>query len=142
MRKHLAMIALTCAVAGSHAQRLTIGPRMTGERLVAKLALVMPTDMTAHATSDVPTREQLAEFRTIINYNFFEGYITSLHDATEGRAWCYNTTYQIPKGDALVDASRDVLLSLPAEQLKRNAADLLIELWSAKWPCPAERRQK
>lgn len=143
MHKRAALLlALTCNVAISQAQGLTIGPRITGERLIAKLTPVDPATVTPNRGS-VLTRESLAEFYGIVNYNFYDGYITALHDATEGRAWCYNKKYKIPKGDALSDETRQALFSLSSEQLKRNAAELLVEIWSKKWPCPArDGRQK
>ena len=136
------LLALMCTVAFSHAQHLTIGPRITGERLIAKLRPVDPATVTPNQGSGL-TKESLVEFYGIVNYNFYDGYITALHDATEGRAWCYNKKYKIPKGDALSDETRQALFSLSSEQLKRNAAELLVEIWSAKWPSPArEWRRK
>lgn len=143
MRKRVALfLALTVAVTVSQAQRPATAPRMTGERLIVKLTPVDPASITPNPRS-VLTATDLAEYRGITNREFVEGYISAVYDATEGRTWCRNEKNRTPKPDTLWDESRFGLHRLPPEQLKRNAAELLVEIWREKWPCPdGERRKK
>jgi hypothetical protein len=111
---------------------------MTGERL---LKLLEPVD--ASAISPDPagkfSREELASLRTTRNVEFVQGYLAALYDETEGKAWCYNAKYKVPKPDAFWDESRWGLHRFAPADLKRNAAQLLVEVWREKWPCPSNR---
>lgn len=122
------------------AQPTTIAPWITGERLLKRWEQVNPADVTWSSESVLPSQALVAEHHTMMNYQFVEGYISALHDATEGKAWCYRG--QSPKPDTFLDESRWGLHRLSKSQLKRNAANLLVEIWSEKWPCPTEQRIK
>lgn len=71
-----------------------------------------------------------------------EDYIKGVYDATEHKDWCHAG----PDGKALpkqrsgdMQASvRAALGALPAAQLRRRAADLLLDIWQDKWPCPPD----
>jgi hypothetical protein len=92
-------------------------PWMTGARLVQMLAS--------------PTEARDAEL-----------YIKGAHDATERREWCFiDRNGKVPTKPRAVDLQAFILgglRALPPAELKRNAADLLIELWQDKWPCPPD----
>lgn len=61
-------------------------------------------------------------------------YIEGVHDNSAGKAWCYNTVNP-PGPDAVHDAVVMGLRSMAPAQLKRNAADLIVEIWQNRWPC-------
>lgn len=61
-------------------------------------------------------------------------YIEGVHDTTEGISWCFSERYQ-PGPDALLDDIYAGLRKLSAAQLKRNASDLISEIWARRWPC-------
>jgi hypothetical protein len=69
-----------------------------------------------------------------------EEYIRGAFDATEHSEWCYighnGKPLPKPRSTDLQAQVRDALGALPAEQLKRRAAKLLVEAWQNKWPCP------
>lgn len=132
--------ALMCVVTLSEAQRL-VAPYVTGEMLVRKLTPVEPADMTSHSEGDLLSRQEMARFRTTVNYHFYEGYFSAVHDTAVNKQFCYDPKYPMPKPDIVESAARQGLFSLSAEQLKRDASELLIEIWREKWPCP-ERRGK
>lgn len=131
-----------CVAVVGHAQRPAIA-WMTGEGLLKLLTPVEPSDISAHPDTTLRAKQILADNLSIQNARLFEGYITAAHDATEGRAWCENRKINSPKAETLDMVSREGLWRLPPDQLKRNATDLLIEIWRERWSCPAgERRQK
>ena len=125
-----------CVVTASQAQRSGITPWVRGQDLIEKITPVDPADLTSHSKGDLFTPAQMARFRTINNGYFYQGYISALHDATEGKSWCFNVKYKSPKQDTFDDVTRQALFSLSATQLKRDASELLIEIWREKWPCP------
>lgn len=132
----LMLLALALAVPACRAD--APAPRMTGERL---LKLLEPVDV-AEISPDPAgkfTREELASLRTMRNIEFVQGYLAALYDETEGKAWCYNAKYKIPKPDTFWDESRWGLHRFASADLKRNAANLLVEVWREKWPCPSNR---
>jgi hypothetical protein len=77
-----------------------------------------------------------------MNREFVEGYIYAVHDATVGKAWCYSEQHQVPSQEAIWDEAQAGPRRLSSSQLLRNASDLLVEIWSAKWPCTDQRRKK
>ena len=118
--------------------------------LVAGLLLAAPC--CAQPVSQAPwmTGEQLLR---LINYGSLKGfrsperdldferarfYIDGVHDLSEGKSWCYSTQYQ-PGREALQSDVAYWLRQVPPEQLKRNAADLIVEIWRKRWPCPERR---
>lgn len=115
---------------------------MTGEHLLQRWSPVNPADISLQPGGILATKQLVAEHRTMMNREYIQGYIEALSDATKGRSWCFNGKYQTPNPETFWDESQWGLRRLPAEQLKRNAADLLVEIWRKKWPCPDQRRQK
>lgn len=70
-----------------------------------------------------------------------EMYVQGAHDASERREWCLadrSGKVVKPRPPDLQAFVRNGLRALPVAALKRNAADLLIELWQDKWPCPPD----
>lgn len=114
----------------SMAQPAAQAPWMTGERLL-----------------------QLVTFRPGVKNNFdltpaefvdaerARAYIEGVHDLSEGKSWCYSQRYQ-PGPDALLDNVYTDLRSLSPAQLKRNAAELIVEIWQRRWPCQPGRTQR
>jgi hypothetical protein len=115
-------------------------PWMTGERLVKLLGNVDPANV--HWTPDSPfrTRAIAAEYRDMSNGEFVHGFIQGVHDATEGKEWCWSKRYQ-PHPDELEADAREALQRMPDAQLKRNAADLIVGVWRKRWPCPTGQRR-
>lgn len=130
------MAPLATPAAAQHADAL---PWMTGERLVKLWGNVDPSTLHWSPASPVRTRAVAAEVRDLANGEFAHGYIHAVHDATEGRAWCWSDKYQ-PHPDELEAEARDALQRMPAAQLSRNAADLIVEVWRRRWPCAAVHR--
>jgi hypothetical protein len=142
MRRAALLLALMLAIPSGQAQRAAVAPWMTGERLLQRLAPTDPSNVILSPHSVLPTKPLVAEHHSMMNREFVQGYITAIHDATEGKAWCYNEHYKSPKPDTFWDESRWGLHRLSPVELKRNAADLLVEIWREKWPCPAEQRRQ
>lgn len=116
-------------------------PRMTGERLVKLLQPMEAADVVP-APGGKFSREELAILQTMRNIEFVQGYLAALYDETEGSKWCYNASAKAPKPDTLFDESRWGLHRLPPDQLKQNAAQLLVAIWREKWPCRANAVQR
>lgn len=126
MRRAAFLLALALALA-AHAQDdehnrpvpelPKVAPWMTGAELLRKLSS--------------PTEAHEAEL-----------YIKGAHDASERREWCFaDRTGKAPARPRPPDLQafvRNGLRAMPAAALKRNAADLLIEMWQEKWPCPPD----
>lgn len=93
-------------------------PWMTGAQLLQKLA--KPAEATAA-----------------------EDYIRGVYDATEHRDWCHaaadGKALPKPRPAEMQAQIRSALGEMSAEQLKRNAAALLIEFWQDRWACPPDR---
>jgi hypothetical protein len=123
------------------AQRTAVTPWVTGAQLLGKLEPVNPTDVPWTPRSGV-SREELAAMHTHTNIEYARGYIEALHDATEGRVWCYDDKHKVPNPDTFWDESRWGLGRLSAADRKRSAAELLPVIWREKWPCHAELRRK
>lgn len=141
MSKHSKLLLLmVAAVAYGATIAAETSPRsihwMSGERLLALLQPVGPAAVPWVPGSKL-TREELAAHHTVANTEYVRGYVAALHDASEGKSWCYNSTYKSPKPDTFWDESRWGVAKLTPAQLKRNAADLLDEIWRQKWPCPS-----
>ncbi|TFW31505.1 Rap1a/Tai family immunity protein [Massilia horti] len=130
-----AMLALPTA-----AQHASVAPWMTGARLVKLLGNVDPA--TVNWTPDHPIRSRAAaaEYFDMTNGEFVHGYIQAVHDATEGKDWCWSDKYH-PKPHELEADARSSLQRMSDAQLKRNAADLIVEVWRAKWPCSTGQRR-
>lgn len=127
----LLVIALTAPF--TYAQRASELPWMTGDRLVKLMGNVDPA--TVGWTPDSPFRSQAiaAEYRALANGEFVTGYIHAVHDASEGKEWCWAN--HRPKPDELDADVRHTLRRMSDAQLARNAADLIVEHWRKKYPC-------
>ena len=125
MRALLVGLAITLPCA---AQPVAVAPWMTGGRLVEMIAF----PPSAKGNFDLTREQFLAAEQARL-------YIEGVHDATEGKSWCYSERHR-PGPDALRDQAEVGLRALPREQLKRNAADLIVEIWRSKWPCANGRR--
>jgi hypothetical protein len=123
------------------AQPAAVVSWMTGARLLKKLEPVSPQDVPWTPKSAV-SREELAALHTNTNIEFARGYVAALHDATVGKTWCFDAQHQTPNDEDFWDTSRWRLAGLPVDQRQRNAAELLPEIWRAKWPCPSSSRRK
>jgi len=134
------LIALTLVTPGGQAQPAATMPWMTGESLVKLLGNVDPRTVSWTPDSPFPSRAVAAEFKDMVNGEFVHGYIQAVHDATEGRQWCWSQ-YK-PKPDELEADARHSLQRMSDAQLKRNAADLIVEVWRKTWPCPAKQRRE
>lgn len=73
-----------------------------------------------------------------VNAERARAYIEGVHDLSEGKSWCYSQRYE-PGPDALLDDIYVGLHKLPPQLLKGNAADLIVDIWRKKWPCPDRR---
>lgn len=124
--KHIACFLALALAEHAHAQTVAQAPWMSGARL---LDLARWPDG-AHDSLDLTPPQQLAQQQAKL-------YIAGVHDATEGKNWCYGA--QRPKPAAIEDAALAALRALPRAQRKRNAADLIVQAWAARWPCT--RRQ-
>lgn len=140
MRAALLMLGAALALPVA-AQRASVTPWMSGERLVRLLGNVDPA--TVHWTADSPFRSRAiaAEYIDMSNREFVHGYIQAVHDATEGKEWCWSEQYK-PKAHELEADASDALQHMSNAQLKRNAADLIVEVWRKAWPCPASKRSE
>lgn len=109
---------------------------MTGERLVKLLGNV--DSRTVYWTPDSPFRSQAiaADYHDMTNGEFVHGYIQAVHDASEGKEWCWNQFR--PKPDELIEDARRSLQRMTGAQLKRNAAELIADVWRNKFPCSAK----
>jgi hypothetical protein len=137
-----ALLAVGLALTGAcNAQPTTVTPWMTGERLVKLLGNVDPANVSWTSNSPFRSRAIAAEYEDIRNRELVHGFIQGVHDATEGKSWCWSSRYK-PAPDELEDDARRSLQQMPSTQLKRNAADLIVEVWRSRWPCPADQRSK
>jgi hypothetical protein len=124
----LILLGLSCSLLTA-AQPVRATPWMTGEGLL-ELATYPPG---AKNNFDLTPKQYLDAERARL-------YIEGVHDNSEGKSsWCYRKGYQ-PKPDVMREAVEMGLRKLPPEQLKRNAADLIVEIWGQRWPC-ADRKE-
>jgi hypothetical protein len=111
-----ALAAVPCA-----AQPVAVAPWVSGEDLVKLFPSV------SASSRPLTALEQLHQYQA-------QAYINGVHDATEGKEWCYNTKYN-PHQDELWAQVTWGLRALPADQLKRPASELIVTIWRKKWPC-------
>jgi hypothetical protein len=124
-------IALVVAlIPPSNAQPVSVAPWLTGQRLVDLL----------QRPPGVRNKLQLRP-ADYLNEQTVESYIDGVHDATEGRDWCYSRT-STPGPDDLHGEVIADLRSLPASQLKRSAASLIAEALRKRYPCSPSPRSK
>lgn len=119
------LISIPCA-----AQPVSSAPWMTGEQLLKKVTVRPGVKGNFDLTPDEYVEAERAR-----------AYIDGVHDTTEGKAWCYSERFR-PGPEALVDNVLVELRKLPPQQLKRNAGDLIAEIWARKWPCPGRGNQR
>jgi hypothetical protein len=118
-----AIFGFMLAASTAAAQPLSVAPWMTGQHLLELYALPAGTESEADLTV-----HQYVDLRSA------QLYLHGVHDATEGREWCYDRKYR-PKPDVIEDAALAALRKLPPEQLKHSAAELTVAAWRIKWPC-------
>jgi len=68
------------------------------------------------------------------------GFIQGVHDATRGKEWCLGAQVSPLPHEMDADARR-TLQRLPAAELRRGAAELIVAVWRKTWPCPANQRR-
>lgn len=122
-------LALTAALP-CQAQRVDVAPWMTGAQLLQLLTLPAGAKNGLDLT---PGQYDAAERG--------RAYVEGVHDATEGKTWCYSERYH-PGPGALMGDVIGGLRALPSEQLKRNASALIEEIWARKWPCGERRKSQ
>jgi hypothetical protein len=114
------LLAVGLALTGAcNAQPTTVTPWMTGERLVKLLGNVDPANVSWTSHSPFRTRAIAAEYEDVRNRELVHGFIQGVHDATEGKSWCWNSRYK-PAPDELEDDARRALQQMSSTQLKRN----------------------
>jgi hypothetical protein len=114
---------------------------MTGAALVKLLGSVDTRNV--HWTPDSPFKSPAlaAQYLDMANGEIVHGYIQGVHDATEGKSWCWSERHRPLAHELEIDA-RNALQRMSDEQLKRNAADLIVEVWRARWPCRMKGREQ
>lgn len=132
MRALLLAVAVSSAALG---QPVTVAPWMTGARLLGLYA-AEPSRAIAGPYGKYSEAERVAVRETVSKASA-AAYVDGVHDATEGKAWCYSVKAS-PHPDELQSEALWGLRALPPEQLKRNAADLIVDIWRKKWPCGAK----
>lgn len=139
--KRLLTIVLMANAVQAAAEPAGAQPWMTGERLVKLLGNADPATITMPPNSPFQSRAIAAEYLDLSNGQFVHGYIQAVHDATEGRQWCPGKYFK-PLPHELEQDTRRALQGMSSIQLKRNAADLIVEIWQKNWPCQGEQRRK
>ena len=137
-----ALVAMAWPTSFAQAQPAAEIPWMTGANLVKRLGNVDPRTVQWTRESPFPSPAVAAQFQDMVNGEFVQGYISALRDTTEGRKWCW-APYR-PKPHILLQDTTRSLQKMTAAQLKRSAADLIVEHWRAKFPCAGDlaRRKK
>lgn len=133
------LFLLMAAVPGL-AQPAAPSAQMTGEALVKLMGNVDPAQVSWSPAGPFRTRAIAAEYIDMSNGEFVHGFIQGVHDATQGKAWCPSAKVT-PLPHELEANARRALQLLPAAELKRGAADLVVAVWRKSWPCP-DRRSK
>lgn len=126
LRRALLLVSLAFTVPLG-AQPVAVAPWMTGQQLVELAAWPAAARTPADLTREQDQNQQLAKM-----------FVTGVHDATEGKSWCYGDAAK-PKPATLQDYALDGIRAMPAEQRKRAAAHLIAEIWGAKYPCQQGR---
>lgn len=126
--RRLLLIILAATSVGAVAQPVSVTPWMTGQRLVD----LQQTPPNTRNNLQLPPSQYLNDQRA-------ESYMDGVHDATEGKGWCYDAKSK-PKPDTIKETVIWALRSMPSDQLKRNAADLIVEILAAKYPCLPSKR--
>lgn len=117
-----ALVAGLLMAAPCVAQPISQAPWMTGERLARLISY--------GSLPGVRSAEKDLDFERARHY------IDGVHDLSEGKFWCYSSGHQ-PGREALQSDVAVGLKRMPSDQLQRNAAELIVEIWQKRWPCPA-----
>lgn len=127
IRPPILLLLATSISTSSLAQAVLTAPWMTGERLATMVRFAPGV----RGNFDLSREQYLDAERARL-------YIEGVHDSSEGKQWCYSERHR-PGPDLLRDQAEVGLRELSAEQLKDNAAELIIGIWKSKWPCPTMR---
>ena len=98
-------------------------PLMTGQQLL-KLAAA-PAKVSG--TFDMTPAQYLDSERVRL-------YVEGVHDITADRLWCRDKRYPASPG-VVYEAALAGLRAMNLEKLKGNAAELIVGVWSRRWPC-------
>lgn len=123
-----ALIVAFALAAPSNAQPVSVAPWMTGQDLVDMF------DRRSGATNalQLSPAEYLREQKAA-------SYMDGVHDATEGKSWCYSYEFK-PTPDAIHGQIVEDLRAMRPARLKRSAADLIAEVLHKRYPCPPLKR--
>lgn len=121
------------------AQPVAPASQVTGERLVKLMGHMNPAAVSWSPASPSRSRAIAADYLDMSNGEFVRGFIEGVRAATEGKAWCARVPVRPLPHEMDADA-RHALQRMPTAQLRRSAADLITEVWRARWPCPAGER--
>lgn len=113
------------------AQPVAVAPWMTGAALVELYDGGDVSDIKAgygHFTREdrIDLRREMAKARA-------RAYVDGIHDATEGKQWCFDPAKPAPS--SLHDEVFWTLRAMPSSELRRNAGDLIVDIWRRNWPC-------
>ncbi|WP_288379973.1 Rap1a/Tai family immunity protein [uncultured Massilia sp.] len=115
--------ALIASAVPATAQPVSERPWMTGQQFVELSA--WPDN--AHSNIDLTPLQAM-------NQELARMFLVGVHDATEGKAWCFGLRAK-PKPDTLKDQAISGLRAMNQQQLRRSAAELVVEIWRSKYPC-------
>lgn len=116
------VVAVPCS-----AQPVSVAPWMTGAQIAEQLRWPDNAATTFDLTPSQRSDRDAAR-----------AYIVGVHDATEGRRWCFSQKYK-PGPEAIQEQVTLGLMALPKKELKRNAADLIVEILASTYPCKPSR---
>jgi len=125
--RHISFFIASALAGPALAQPVSVAPWMTGGQLLELAKWPAGARDNLDLTPQQKMSHQMAKL-----------YLHGVHDATEGKAWCYSEQYR-PKPGVIEDAALDGLRTMSAAQLKGNAADLVVQAWASKWPCHSGR---
>jgi hypothetical protein len=100
-------------------------------------ALALSGSTLAHPVSQAPwmTGAQLMQkLRGAADSAEAVAYLKGVVDSTADRQWCYSQSK--PGSAQLQPVLMDKLRALPPAQAQRSAAELAVEAWRERWPCP------
>ncbi|WUR15013.1 Rap1a/Tai family immunity protein [[Empedobacter] haloabium] len=132
------LLVLLSLVESANAQRAIRPWRLTGAQLVQRLGNVDPSTVPWSAQSSLPSRALAAQWIDANNGHFVLGYFQAVRDLTEGKSWCWSPVETKP--DEMWDAVRIRLQRMTDAQLKRDGADLIVEVLQERWPCASRRK--
>ena len=136
------VLGVVLAAPNIRAQPAADRPLMTGEHLVKLMGNIDHRTVNWTPDSPFPSRAIAAEYLDMVNGEFVHGYIQAVHDASEGRDWCWS--HSKPKPHILIEDVRRHLQQMATAKLHRNASALIVEYWRDQFPCviQVERRHK